>query len=202
MSESGTEQRQNRQAAIRRTTTETDIRMELDLDSGAAGTVSTGHGFLDHMLDQLSRHGQFGLEVEAKGDLHIDVHHLAEDCGITLGQVLGKALGDRMGIERYASSLLPMDETLIQVALDLSGRAWISFEPAGFEGDAGGFNVHHMREFLRGFCNHAGATLHVRVLAGVEAHHVCEAIMKAFARSLRDACRVTGSALPSTKGVL
>lgn len=192
----------SREAEKHRKTAETDIRMRLRLDSGADGTINTGHGFLDHLLDQLKRHGRFGLDVEAEGDLHIDVHHLAEDCGIVFGQVLTEALGERHGIERYASSLLPMDETLIQLALDLGGRSWISFEPAGFEGDAGGFNVHHLREFLRGFCNHAQANLHVRVLGGIEAHHVCEAIMKAFARSLRDACTVTGDALPSTKGLL
>lgn len=201
MSETGLE-RSRRQATIRRQTSETDISIGLDLDAEASGSISTGHGFLDHMLEQLRKHGNFGLEVQAQGDLHIDVHHLAEDSGITLGQVLTEALGERIGIERYADCLLPMDETLVQVALDLSGRPWISFEPAGFEGDAGGFNVHHLREFLRGFCNHAGATLHVRVLAGTETHHVCEATMKAFARSLRTACRITGSSLPSTKGLL
>lgn len=191
-----------RAAEVHRKTTETDIRMRLQLDSGASGSISTGHGFLDHMLDQLKRHGRFGLDVEAQGDLHIDVHHLAEDTGIVFGQVLREALGDSRGIERYASSLLPMDETLIQLALDLGGRSWISFDPTGFEGNAGGFNVHHLREFLRGFCNHAHANLHVRVLEGSEAHHVCEAVMKAFARSLRDACRITGDSLPSTKGLL
>lgn len=191
-----------RTASIQRNTTETRIGLELDLDQPASGSITTGHGFLDHMLEQLQKHGNFRLDVQASGDLHIDVHHLAEDCGITFGQALHAALGERRGIERYGSSLLPMDETLVQVALDLSGRSWITFEPAGFEGDAGGFNAHHMREFLRGFCNHAGANLHVRVLAGTETHHVCEAIMKAFARSLRDAWRVTGNALPSTKGLL
>jgi len=197
-----TAMKDRREAEVHRVTTETDIRLRLNLDSGPAGDIDTGHGFLDHMLDQLKRHGRFGLDVTARGDLHIDVHHLAEDCGIVFGQALARALGDRHGVERYASSLLPMDETLIQLALDLGGRSWLSFDPAGFEGNAGGFNVHHLREFLRGFCNHAQANLHVRVLAGIEAHHVCEATMKAFARSLRDACRVTGEGLPSTKGLL
>lgn len=191
-----------RQASVRRTTNETDIRLSVDLDDAAPGTIRTGHGFLDHMLDQLGRHGRMKLDIEATGDLHIDVHHLTEDTGITFGQAMTQALGDRRGIERYADSLLPMDETLVQVALDLSGRAWISFEPSGFEGSAGGFNAHHLREFLRGFCNHAGATLHVRVLAGTETHHVCEAIMKAFARCLRSAVARTHSELPSTKGLL
>jgi len=191
-----------RQAEVHRKTSETDITIRVGLDEPASGTISTGHGFLDHMLFQLQRHGDFRLDVKATGDLHIDVHHLAEDCGITFGQVLNRALGDRRGIERYADGLVPMDETLIQLALDLSGRSWLEFNSAGFEGDAGGFNAHHLKEFFRGFCNHAGANLHVRVLAGIETHHVCEASMKAFARSLGRACRVTGDSLKSTKGLL
>ncbi len=191
-----------RKATVERNSTETQIRIGLDLDSGAAGSIATGHGFLDHMLEQLRRHGDMGLDVEAKGDLHIDVHHLAEDTGIVFGQALHEALGDRVGIERYADCLLPMDETLAQVALDLSGRPFIAFAPEGFEGDSGGFNAHHLREFLRGCCNHAGMTLHVRVLAGSETHHVCEAVMKGFARALRRAVERTGGSLPSTKGLL
>lgn len=191
-----------RQAEVHRSSNETDIRISLDLDSQSSEGISTGHGFLDHMLDQLRRHGRLGLTVQATGDLHIDVHHLAEDTGITFGQAMSRALGDRKGIERYADALLPMDETLVQVALDLSGRAYLAFEPSGFEGSSGGFNAHHLREFLRGFCNHAGATLHVRVLAGNETHHVCEAIMKAFARSLARAITVTSTDIPTTKGFL
>jgi len=127
---------------------------------------------------------------------------IAEDTGITLGQAFAEALGDRKGIERYASSWVPMDETLAHVVLDFSGRAFIGFEPSGYEGDANGFNMHHLREFLRGFVNHAGVTMHVRVLSGVEVHHVAEAIVKAFARALKDACAVTSDSLPSTKGLL
>jgi imidazoleglycerol-phosphate dehydratase len=190
-----------RNATIKRTTQETDITLTLDLDK-QGGKVQTGHGFLDHMLEQVSKHGKLYLDVKAKGDLHVDVHHLAEDTGIVLGQALQQALGDRVGLERYASHFVPMDETLAHVVLDLSGRAFISFEPGGYEGDANGFNVHHLREFLRGFCNHAGTTMHVRVLSGTETHHVSEAIMKAFARSLYTATRVTSDTLPSTKGLL
>jgi imidazoleglycerol-phosphate dehydratase len=190
-----------RAITIERKTKETTIVLNLDLDS-TGGTISTGHGFLDHMLEQLSKHGKIHLDIKAQGDTHVDVHHLAEDTGIVLGQALKDALGERIGIERYADAFVPMDETLAHVVLDLSGRAWISFEPAGFEGDANGFNVHHLREFLRGFVNHAGVTMHVRVLSGIETHHVCEAIMKAFARSLSAATRVTSDALPSTKGLL
>jgi imidazoleglycerol-phosphate dehydratase len=191
----------NRTATLHRKTQETDIHLTLDLDK-TGGTIQTGHGFLDHMLEQVSKHGRLFLNIEAKGDLHVDVHHLAEDTGIVLGQAVKEALGERVGLERYATSFVPMDETLAQVVLDLSGRAFIAFEPSGYEGDANGFNVHHLREFLRGFCNHAGATMHVRVLSGTETHHVSEAIMKAFARSLYAATRITSDTLPSTKGLL
>ncbi len=191
----------SRSTTIKRKTKETNIVLKLDLDK-TGGTISTGHGFLDHMLEQISRHGKLFLDIKAQGDLQIDVHHLAEDTGIVLGQALKETLGERIGIERYADAFVPMDETLAHVVLDLSGRAWISFEPSGFEGDARGFNVHHLREFLRGFANHTGATMHVRVLSGTETHHVCEAIIKAFARSLFAATRITSDALPSTKGLL
>lgn len=192
----------SRTAHVKRDTKETQIDINLDLDAPFGGSIETGHGFLDHMLDQIVRHGRFKLDIAAKGDLHIDVHHLAEDTGITLGQAFAEALGDRKGIERYASAWVPMDETLAHVVLDFSGRAFIGFEPSGYEGDANGFNMHHLREFLRGFVNHAGVTMHVRVLSGVEVHHVAEAIVKAFARALKDACAVTSDSLPSTKGLL
>lgn len=194
-----------RAATAQRHTTETRVNVSLDLDAPLAGeTLSTGHGFLDHMLEQLRRHGKLGLTVTAEGDLHVEVHHLAEDVGITLGQALSRALGDRAGIERYGSAFVPMDETLAQVVLDLSGRAHLAYEPEKLEvwGDAGGFTHYHLREFLRGFCNHAGATLHVRLLAGREAHHFIEATFKALARALRDAVQVTGGGVPSTKGTL
>lgn len=191
-----------RRAEVRRATAETDITVAVDLDAGVGGAIRTGHGFVDHMLAQVQRHGRFELAVQAEGDLEVDVHHLAEDVGITLGQAVGKALGDRTGIERYGHAFVPMDETLAHVVLDLSGRPHIAFDPAGFEGDSHGFTPHHLRELLRGFANHAGATLHVRVLSGVESHHVCEAVTKAFARSLAAAVRRAGTELPSTKGLL
>jgi imidazoleglycerol-phosphate dehydratase len=191
-----------RAATVERVTTETQLRVTLELDAPAGGVAATGHGFLDHMLEQLIRHGGFALSIEGQGDLHIDVHHLAEDTGITLGQAFTQALGDKKGIARYADAFVPMDETLAHVVLDFSGRPHLAFEPAGFEGNAGGFNVHHLRELLRGFCNHAGVTMHVRVLAGCEVHHVCEAIVKAWARALQSATRVVSESLPSTKGLL
>lgn len=191
-----------RRADVERVTGETRVSVSLDLDGDAGGRASTGVGFFDHMLDQLVRHGRLALRVEADGDLHVDVHHVVEDCGITLGQALAQALGDRAGIERYADAFVPMDETLAHVVLDLSGRPLLAFDPSGFVGEAGGFSAYHLREFLRGFANHAGATLHVRVLAGEETHHVVEAVMKAFARALYAATRVTHQAVPSTKGLL
>lgn len=194
-----------RTAKVTRDTRETQLTVDLDLDRRLApGAVSsdTGHGFLDHLVDQLARHGRFAVQLSGKGDLHVDVHHLAEDAGITFGQAFAAALGERVGIERYGDAFVPMDETLAHVVVDLSGRAHIAFEPRGFVGDAGGFNAYHLREFLRGFSNHCGATVHVRVLAGEETHHVCEAVMKAFARALHAATRVTHDELPSTKGLL
>ena len=192
----------SRSATVERVTNETQLRVVLELDASAGGSAATGHGFLDHMLDQLIRHGTFSLSVTGKGDLHIDVHHLAEDTGITLGQAFLRALGDKKGIARYADAFVPMDETLAHVVLDFSGRPWLAFEPGGFEGDAGGFNVHHLRELLRGFCNHAGVTMHVRVLSGLETHHVCEAVVKAWAKALHEAVKVVSDTLPSTKGLL
>ncbi|WP_295820422.1 imidazoleglycerol-phosphate dehydratase HisB [uncultured Deinococcus sp.] len=194
----------SRSATLTRTTSETAITVRLDLDSAAYDPPATGHGFFDHMLDALARHSRLGLNVTATGDLHIEPHHLIEDTGITLGQVLTQALGDRRGIERYGSAFVPMDETLAHVVVDLSGRAHLAFEPETLDiwGHAGGMTHYHLREFLRGLCNHGGITLHVRVLAGREAHHVIEAVVKALARALRDAVTVTSDVLPSTKGSL
>ncbi|GGK14183.1 imidazoleglycerol-phosphate dehydratase [Deinococcus malanensis] len=194
----------SRLAAVQRTTKETDIEIRLNLDQPEFDAPVTGHGFLDHMLDALARHSRLGLSVRASGDLHIEPHHLIEDAGITLGQALSQALGDRRGIERYGSAFVPMDETLAHVVVDLSGRAHLAFEPEALEvwGNAGGMTHYHLREFLRGLCNHGGVTLHVRLLSGREAHHVIEAIVKALARALRDAVALTSDQLPSTKGSL
>jgi imidazoleglycerol-phosphate dehydratase len=194
--------RPDRSARVERATNETQLVVGLDLDRRDPPANATGHGFLDHLLDQVGRHGRFALSVEGEGDLEVDVHHLAEDTGITLGTAMHRALGERRGIVRYGSAFVPMDESLAHVVLDLSGRPHLSFEPAGYEGSIHGFNAHHLRELLRGFVNHAGATLHLRILAGVETHHVCEAAIKAFARALHDATRLDGDDVPSTKGVL
>jgi len=193
-----------RSAFIERNTAETQIKLSLSLDAAPGGQISTGLGFLDHMLLALERHGRFGLSIEAKGDLAVDVHHLVEDVGIVLGMALRQAVGEGRGLERYGEATVPMDETLVQVVLDLSGRSHLAFVPEelGIEGSAGGLNAYHLREFLRGLCNHAGLTLHVRVLAGREAHHVLEATFKALARALYQATRLTRPDLPSTKEVL
>jgi imidazoleglycerol-phosphate dehydratase len=193
-----------RSAFIERNTAETQIKLSLSLDAAPGGQISTGLGFLDHMLLALERHGRFGLSIEAKGDLAVDVHHLVEDVGIVLGMALRQAVGEGRGLERYGEATVPMDETLVQVVLDLSGRSHLAFVPEelSIEGSAGGLNAYHLREFLRGLCNHAGLTLHVRVLAGREAHHVIEATFKALARALHQATRLTRPDLPSTKEVL
>jgi imidazoleglycerol-phosphate dehydratase len=191
-----------RQAEIRRATSETDVRVTLDLDAGPQGSARTGHGFVDHLLDQVVRHGRLAMTVEATGDLHVDVHHLAEDVGITLGQALLAALGDGAGVERYAEATVPMDEKLVQVVIDLSGRPFLAFDPQHVPGTVSGFTAYHLRELLRGFANHARATVHVRILATGEAHHVCEAAIKALARALHRATRITGTEVPSTKGTL
>ncbi len=198
-----------RSAEVVRETRETRIRVTVDLDASpidasasGAGSVTTGHGFLDHLLEQLVRHGRLALALSGSGDLHVDVHHLAEDCGIVIGQAFAEALGSRQGIERYGSAFVPMDETLAHVVVDLSGRPHITFDPGRLHGDSGGFTAYHLRELLRGFANHAGATLHVRLISADDTHHACEAVMKAFARALRDAVKVTHAGLPSTKGVL
>jgi imidazoleglycerol-phosphate dehydratase len=194
----------SRQSTLSRNTLETQIELELRLDEPGFGQIVTNHAFLSHMLDQLQRHGKIGLQISAHGDVAVDAHHLAEDIGIAFGMALKAALADKKGIERYADAFVPMDETLAQVVLDLSGRAHLAFVPEdlGVIGDAGGFTIYHLREFLRGFANHAQATLHVRLLAGREVHHVVEAIMKAFARALFIATRQTSDVLPSTKGML
>lgn len=193
-----------RESSVERATAETWVRVRLGLDGPPGGKVVTSLPFLDHMLLQLQRHGRFLLEVEAKGDLEVDVHHLVEDVGITLGQALREALGEGRGVERYAEAFAPMDETLVLCVLDLSGRPHLEYRPEEWPvvGEAGGVNHYHLREFLRGLVNHGRLTLHLRLLSGREAHHVVEASFKALARALHRATRITGEELPSTKGVL
>ena len=194
-----------REAALERNTNETRIKVRVNLDGRGEHAVATGVGFLDHMLEQLARHSLVDLRVEAAGDLHIDFHHTTEDTGIAIGQAVAKALGDRRGIRRYGSSLLPMDEALTRVALDLSGRPYLVWKvrlPAAKLGD---MDTELFREWFGAFAQHAGATLHVETLAGDNTHHIVESCFKGLARALREAVEIDArraDAIPSTKGVL
>jgi len=189
---------------ILRNTKETSITIKLDLDGTGASRISTGIGFFDHMLELFARHGLFDLDVQGKGDLEVDAHHTVEDVGICLGQALRKALGSCEGIRRYGWALLPMDEALAAVALDLGGRPYFSVSLPTLEGEMGGFSMELLPEFFQAFCNNAGANLHIRMEAGRNRHHITEAIFKAFAKALDQAVtidpRVQG--IPSTKGKL
>lgn len=184
-----------------RTTGETDIQVELDLDRFNEPRVQTPVPFFDHMLNQLGKHGNFALRVEGEGDVHVDSHHLVEDVGILLGQALDEALGDRRGIRRYASLALPLDETLVRVSLDVSGRSYLDFN-LPTEGDVEGFPLEVLPEFFRGLTSHAGLTLHVDPLKSRNRHHLAEATFKGFARVLRRAVAVVGDSVPSTKGTI
>ncbi|MCB1029963.1 MAG: imidazoleglycerol-phosphate dehydratase HisB [Acidimicrobiales bacterium] len=195
-----------RAAKKQRTTKETSIAISLDVD-GPTGVVAvnTGLPFFDHMLDQIGRHGGFDLSIEATGDLHVDGHHTVEDTGILLGEVFREALGDKAGVRRFASGLFPLDEALIEVALDLSGRPYFVYDvPFGEVLPLGDppFNPEMAEHFWQSFATSSGITLHVSKRAGVNTHHVIEASFKGVARCLRDAVRVEGSAVPSTKGQL
>lgn len=196
----------SRSAAKGRTTKETSISVRIDLD-GPTGEVraSTGLPFFDHMLDQLGRHGGFDLVVEAQGDLQVDGHHTVEDVAITVGECFREALGDKTGIRRFASGLYPLDEALVEVALDLSGRPYIAYDvPFGEVLPLGDppFNPEMVEHFWSSFATSAGITLHVRLKAGRNTHHIVEASFKGVARCLRDAARVEGGGVPSTKGAL
>jgi imidazoleglycerol-phosphate dehydratase len=192
-----------RTAAKQRQTKETEISLELDLDGGEA-SVSTGVGFLDHMLELLARHGRLGLRVQASGDLETGAHHTTEDVGIVLGQALDEALGDRAGIRRYGSALVPMDESLGECAIDISGRPYCAFDADLPVTTIAGFDSDLAEEFFRAVANSAKLTLHVWVRSGTNAHHMIEAAFKAFARALREAVEIDPgeSGVPSTKGTL
>ncbi len=195
----------NRCAEVRRDTLETQIRVRIDLDGTGRSQLSTGIGFFDHMLDQVARHGMFDIEVEAKGDLHIDGHHTVEDVGITLGQAFTKALGDKKGVRRYGHAYVPLDEALSRVVVDLSGRPGLEFGIDSTRSMIGGFDVDLAYEFFQGFVNHAAVSLHVDNLKGRNAHHQAETAFKAFGRALRMAVELDPRAAgttPSTKGVL
>jgi len=194
-----------RRAEITRETAETAIRVTLDLDGSGQASVATGIGFLDHMLTALARHAMFDMTVEAKGDLHIDFHHTAEDVGIVIGQCLRKALGEKRGIRRYGAALLPMDEALAECAVDISGRPFLAWAVPFARDKVGEMDTELFEEFFRALAFNAGITLHMTLKAGTNAHHVAEACFKAAARALREATEPdprAGGAIPSTKGVL
>ncbi len=194
----------SRNAKIERRTGETDVRLELALEGTGAGTRSTGVGFLDHMLDLVARHGHIDLEVQVRGDLQTGAHHTAEDTAIVLGQALDQALGDRVGIVRYGSATVPMDEARASCAIDISGRPFTLFEADLPPGATGGFEHELTEEFFRALANSAKLTLHLSVEAGTNAHHMIEAAFKAFARALREATAIDPgeTGVPSTKGTL
>jgi imidazoleglycerol-phosphate dehydratase len=194
-----------RQADVTRNTSETQIQIAINLDGTGKAELASGVPFLDHMLDQIARHGMIDLKVVAKGDTHIDDHHTVEDVGITLGQAIAKAVGDKAGITRYGYSYVPLDETLSRVVIDFSGRPGLEFHVPFTRARVGDFDVDLSIEFFRGFVNHAGVTLHIDNLRGVNAHHQIETVFKAFGRALRMALtpdpRAAGQ-VPSTKGSL
>ncbi len=195
----------SRKASVNRNTNETQISVSLDLDGEGVSKLLTGVPFLDHMLDQVARHGAIDLEIKAKGDLHIDAHHTVEDVGITLGQAVAKALGDKKGITRYGHAYVPLDEALSRVVVDFSGRPGLEYRVKFVRPLVGEFDLDLVREFFQGFVNHALVTLHIDNLHGDNAHHQCETIFKAFGRALRMAMAVDIRSLgmiPSTKGSL
>ena len=196
-----------RSAKVERNTGETAIQVQLALDDVSQGSYKTGLPFFDHMLDQISRHGKFSLHVDAEGDLLVDPHHTVEDVGITIGQALHKALGSKVGINRFGSAYAPLDEALSRVVVDISGRPGLHFRCQWKRQIVGDFDLDLIKEFFQGFVNHAGITLHIENFYGDNAHHQCESIFKCFALALRQAVDLShfgnsGESVPSTKGVL
>jgi len=194
-----------RKGSVKRTTKETDIEVAIDLDGTGASSISTGIGFLDHMLDLLARHSRIDITVKAKGDLHIDQHHTTEDVGISLGQAVKQALGDMKGIPRYADVHVPMDEALTRVAIDISGRPFLVFKAQFTRPKVGTFDTELVNEWFQAFAMNAGITLHVETLYGSNDHHISESCFKALARALRTAVAIDARAkdeVPSTKGTL
>jgi imidazoleglycerol-phosphate dehydratase len=194
-----------RQASVERNTLETQIKVDVNLDGSGKAELDTGVPFLEHMLDQISRHGLIDLTIHAKGDLHIDAHHTVEDIGITLGQAVAQAVGDKKGITRYGHAYVPLDESLSRVVIDLSGRPGLIYDVSYTRASIGGLDTELFYEFFQGFVNHAGVTLHIDNLRGANAHHQAETIFKAFGRALRMALELDplmAGITPSTKGSL
>jgi imidazoleglycerol-phosphate dehydratase len=194
-----------RKATVKRDTLETKIQVSLNLDGNGKSKLDTGVAFLEHMLDQVARHGMFDLDVLAKGDLHIDAHHTVEDVGITLGQAFAQAVGDKKGLRRYGHAYVPLDEALSRVVVDFSGRPGMEYNADYPRAMIGEFDVDLLKEFFQGFVNHANVTLHIDNIRGANAHHIAETIFKAFGRALRVAVEVDPrmqDIVPSTKGTL
>jgi imidazoleglycerol-phosphate dehydratase len=195
----------SREATIERKTSETSIRIRLNLDGKGASNIRSGIPFFDHMLTLFARHGLFDLDLDAKGDIEVDFHHTVEDAGITLGQALNKALGDKAGIRRYGFAYVPMDEALVRAVIDLSGRPYLVYDPpSSVEAIGGNFSFQLVEEFLRAVSMSGAMNLHVEILAGRDAHHMAEGVFKAFARALDTATQIDArvEGVPSTKGVL
>ncbi len=194
-----------RKATVKRDTLETKIQVSLNLDGNGKAKLDTGVAFLEHMLDQVARHGMFDLDVQAKGDLHIDAHHTVEDVGITLGQAFAQAVGDKKGLRRYGHAYVPLDEALSRVVVDFSGRPGMEYHASYPRAMIGEFDVDLLKEFFQGFVNHANVTLHIDNIRGANAHHIAETIFKAFGRALRVAVELDPrmqNVVPSTKGTL
>lgn len=191
-----------RNAKITRKTKETDITAEFCLDGNGIAEISTGIGFFDHMLTAFAVHGNFNLKLSCKGDLDVDGHHTVEDTGIVLGNAAYEALGDKKGIERFACAYVPMDDALARCVIDISGRPYLSFNADGLGGNIGEYDSALTEEFFRAFCVNARINMHIDVIRGRNAHHICEAVFKAFARAFSSASKITGSNIPSTKGSL
>ncbi len=195
----------DRTATVKRTTKETDIQVGINLDGQGEAKLDTGLPFFEHMLEQVARHGMIDLEIKAVGDLHIDAHHTVEDVGITLGQAIAQAIGDKAGIVRYGHAYVPLDEALSRTVIDYSGRPTLEYEVTYTRARVGDFDVDLVREFFQALCNHAGMTLHITNLSGRNSHHIAETIFKSFGRALRMASAYDarmGRTVPSTKGAL
>jgi len=189
-------------AEVRRKTSETDITLKFNIDGTGVYAIDTGVPFFDHLLELFSKHGKFDMEIKAKGDIEVDYHHLVEDTGITLGDVFKKAIGDKGGIRRFASCCVPMDEALVRVSIDISGRPFLSYEVTVADPYILHFHAGLVEEFMRAVAHGAGMTLHIDSIRGKNTHHIVETCFKAFGLALHDATRITGEGVPSTKGVL
>ncbi|MCS7180537.1 MAG: imidazoleglycerol-phosphate dehydratase HisB [bacterium] len=191
-----------RKGNFKRKTKETDIEIEINLDGNGNYKIETPIGFLNHMLELFSKFSNFDLKIKAKGDIEVDTHHLVEDVGICLGSVISKALGDKKGIKRFGFASVPMDEVLVNISVDISGRPYLIFNIPYIKGREGSFEIEDAREFLKGFVNHLGLTLHINLIYGDNLHHILESIFKGLGLALKESIKIEGKKLPSTKGTI